>query len=273
MTLCLVCLLLPPTLNAEPPQRSIPLMAEEDWYKKAKESEKTFLGVMDRTPTEGRLGGQARFNTYRLVWKAEDKVVSRELHVPGKAYLLTEHLGKRVRIFGKAVDVKSEDGTFAEIWPARLEFTGDKDTVPLGADGILARSSWQPAKARKVGFQYFLIRNSKEAADLLNFRGDDAEKEATLSLAKQLNVDSIDWKNQMAVTVCAGLKSADEVDRLTIVKVAVKEKTLTITYQVRPPIAREAGFWYPAETVLIDQFEGAVRLEEDKMEKNGKIVK
>ncbi len=62
----------------------------------------------------------------------------------------------------------------------------------------------------------------------------------------------------MLVTVCAGLRT--DIERLTIAKAHVEGGRLTISYKTT---AGAKGFGYPAETVLIDRFDGPVRFVED----------
>jgi hypothetical protein len=46
--------------------------------------------------------------------------------------------------------------------------------------------------------------------------------------------------------------------------VAVKDGTLTISFRLPERPGGTPGFGYPAETVLVDRFDGPVRVEEDR---------
>jgi hypothetical protein len=77
-----------------------------------------------------------------------------------------------------------------------------------------------------------------------------------------LSVPAIDWKKQMLVGVSAGLKGQDA-ERLTITRVAVADKIMTVYYRLEKPAGDAGGFGYPAEAALVERFDGEVRLEVD----------
>jgi hypothetical protein len=142
-----------------------------------------------------------------------------------------------------------------------------------GLDGVYARCDWQPAAALAVGEKQYVFRDGKPLADAMRLKGDGAADTATTLLAKRLNVKSIDWKKQMVVTLAAGIKGADA-DHLSITRVVQKDQTLTIYYTfhvdqpapsgdkpMSPPAA--TGFGCPAETVLVNRFDGVVKFQRE----------
>ena len=111
MTLTLLLLM---TIPADAPPGALVLLADATEYKQAAETAQMLDGLLERTPTTGTLGAATRFNAYRLRYTdAAGKEQVRELHAPGKAYLLASHLGKKVRVHGKAVDTKADGKTYA----------------------------------------------------------------------------------------------------------------------------------------------------------------
>jgi hypothetical protein len=143
-----------------------------------------------------------------------------------------------------------------------------------GPDGVYARCGWQPTAALTVGEKQYIFRDGKPLADAMKLKGDGAADAATALLAKRLNAKSIDWKKQMVVTVAAGLKGADA-DHLSITRVVRKDQTLLIYYTfhvdqpappgdkpMSPPAA--TGFGCPAETVLVDHFDGPIKIQREE---------
>jgi hypothetical protein len=254
-----------PILTAPPD--GLTLNAPEKWYRDAKGAETLFEGVVQRTPSTGRIGPPTRFNAFRLTWTdGAGRSVSRELYAPVKAHLFADYLDQRIRLMGKAVDTDVDGATYQEIWPARL--LTDKAVAVLQArDGILARTSWQPEGVQRGRLQTLVIRDGADLARLMRISGDEAERAATEALARRLSVPAIDWNKHMVVVVSAGLKAADA-DRLTITIVAVKEKELVVSYKMEAPSSGAAGFGFPAETVLVERFAGPARFEEQKPLKN-----
>jgi hypothetical protein len=144
-------------------------------------------------------------------------------------------------------------------------------------DGVFARTYWQPAAALHKGGHHYVFRDGKALADAMKVTGSSADETATAMLAKQLGVKAIDWKKQMVVTVAAGLQGA-EADRLFITRVVVQDDALSVYYQLRveeklqptgdkddgkPPAKGAGGFGYPAETVLVNRYDGAIRLKDE----------
>jgi len=250
-----LCLVLPLTAEAAP--GSIVLFAEQKEYRDLKTEEKVYEGLLQRNPGTGKLG--ARFNPYR--WAGQeggDKPLTYELRVPDKAHLLADLAGQRVQIVGKLVPVEVDGKTIQELWPARVEPLSVNLTERPGTDGIYARVSWQPAEARQRGSRQYVFRNGEQLARALRLVGPTTDQTATHQFAQQLRVPEIDWKKHMLVSVCAGLST--DVERLVITKAHVQDDTLTISYK---KLGGAGGFGYPAETVLLDRFDGPVRFVEE----------
>lgn len=248
---------------AAPPGLQV-LLGAEEWYRAAREKETIFEGIVERNPGDGRLGAPSRFNAFRLTWTdGAGKPAMRELYLPGKAYLLADHVGKKLRLRGKAVDTEVEGKTYREIWPASLELTGLATADEQNADGIRARCFWQPNQARALGKRTYVIRNGRELAELAGIKGAGAiDESATALLASRLNLASIDWSRHMLVTVCAGL-TATPAQRLTVTRVAPRDGLLVVYYRLGTEEGPAEGFGYPAETVLVDRYIGEVRFERE----------
>jgi hypothetical protein len=258
---CCVCAAPAPEESGQP--RPLLLLAGSDEYKAAKGAEAVYEGVIENNPGDATVGKPTRFNAYRF--KCKDAVAGqefvRELYVPGKAFLLASYVGKRVRMTGKFADTAADGKVYAELWPAQLEEIGAVAAAPPAANGVLARCGWQPDEARKPGQRVLVYRNGRELAKALRLSGDEADQAAGALMAQKLGAPAIDWNKQMVVTVAAGLRGAD-VDRLSVTRVEVKDSAMTVFYRLsaRPGAG---GFGYPAETVLVDRFDAAVRAEED----------
>ncbi len=150
--------------------------------------------------------------------------------------------------------------------PAPVPDPPKKDDAP--PDGVLARTFWQPPAALHRGGHQYIFRDGKALAEAMRVTGATADETATSQMTKLLGVKAIDWKKQMVVTVAAGLQGADA-DRLFITRALVKDDVLTIYYELRveeaDPAAAQAkgGFGYPAETVLLNRFEGKISLKDE----------
>jgi hypothetical protein len=253
-----------PILSAAPD--GLTLNASETWYRDAKVAETVFEGIVQRTVSTGRIGPPTRFNSFQLTWTdSARRSVSRELYVPGKAQRIADYLDQRIRLVGKAVDTEADGTTYQEIWVGRL--VTQKAAAALQVqDGVLARTNWQPTGAQRAGLQTLVIRSGAEMARQMRVTGDEADRSATELMARRLGVQTIDWNKHMVLTVSAGLK-ATEADQLSITRVQVKEKELVVSYRLQAPAGGAAGFGFPAETVLVERFEGIVRLNEVKPSK------
>jgi hypothetical protein len=268
MSVGLWCLCLSAALAAEPAegQAVVPLAAGEAWYKGAKGDELPFEGVLERNPGSGKLGPPTRYNAYRLAWiDAAGHPGGREVYLPEKAYLLEEFLGRKVRLVGKAIDSEADGKTYRELWPARLEVldvVARKPAPPAQQDGVYARCYWQPVAGFVREPRCTVFRSAAELVQPLRLSGGGAEEAATRLLAQRLNVADIDWKAQMLVSVSAGLKGPDA-DRLTVTRAVVKDRTLTVYYRLESPAGGAGGIGVPAETALVDRFDGDVRIERE----------
>lgn len=247
---------------AEPTPTVLPLLADDPAYKAAKEMEASFEGTVELNPAPAMIGGGKR-NTYRLAWTdGAGKPGGRDLYVPGKAYLLADHVGKRVRIVGKAVDVESDGKTHHELWPARLELPGVAVVAgPLKAvNGIYARCSWRPSQELLRDTRVYVFGNGKLLVPYLRLSGDGAEEAATKLLAKRLGQEDIDWTKFMLVSVAAGLRQK-EFEKVIVTGVSISDNVMSITYRLE---GAGTGLGYPAETVLVDRFDGEVRLKQER---------
>lgn len=246
-----------PLVAAPVPPGVLVLLAEQADYRELKAQELIYEGTLERHPGTGKLGGPV--NPYRLLARdGAGKPLVYELHLPVKAHLLAGQVGQSVRITGKLAPVKVEDRTIQELWPARLEPLTLNLASQAGADGIYARRYWQPEEARKRGARQYIFRDGEQLAKVLGIAGQSPGPSATTLLARELRVGDIDWKKHMLVTVCAGLRT--DIERLEITKAHVQGDSLTISYKTT---AGGAGFGYPAETVLLDRFDGLVRFVEE----------
>jgi hypothetical protein len=82
------------------------------------------------------------------------------------------------------------------------------------------------------------------------------QKELTAELAKLLQVDGIDWSQQMVVAVRG--EPGTKADRIHFDALTVEGKTLTVAWKVkqRPP---HAGFGTPIALILVDRFDGETK--------------
>ena len=259
--LLLLLSLAPPAEDA-PPRGALILLAKDDIYRKAKGPEVTLDGLVERTPTPGKIEPARRFNVFRLRYQGADgKEALRELHVPDKAYLVSSHLGKKVRVRGKLVETKADGTVHLELWPAWVvPLTGEIADRPA-ADGVFARCDWQPDAARVRGRRTYVIRSGEELAKTLRVSGPSAAQTATAFLAQRLRVPAIDWNKQMLVCVSAGLQGP-AVGAVAIERAAESGGLLRITYRLVP--AKGGGFGYPAQTALVRRTAAEVRFDEVK---------
>jgi hypothetical protein len=158
-------------------------------------------------------------------------------------------------VVGKAVDTRADARTLHELWPARLEMLGLQS--PDAQAGIFARCTWQPTAARRQGVSEWVIHNGTELARHRGYFGADVDRKATQDLASELKVSAIDWNKQMVLCLSAGLHLSGE--KVHIARVVLKDKLLTVKYRLEKPTDGAVGLCYPAETVLVDRFDGEVR--------------
>jgi len=108
------CLVLGPlaAVPAGDPPAARKIFAGEAWYRAAEGKEQAFEGILEKAKSPGATSG--RWNPVRLVG---DETPTREVYLGGNTNLLDGHLGRRVRIVGKPMEVLGH----AEIWPASIE--------------------------------------------------------------------------------------------------------------------------------------------------------
>jgi hypothetical protein len=162
------------------------------------------------------------------------------------------------------------------LWFAAPVPVPDPKKADTPTDGVLARTYWQPPAALHRGGHQYVFRDGKALAEAMRVTGSSADETATAQLAQLLGVKTIDWQKQMVVTVAAGLQGADA-DRLFITRALVRDDVLNLYYELRvadrpqppakdgdPPASKGAGgFGYPAETVLVNRFDGTVRIKDE----------
>jgi hypothetical protein len=273
----------PPSKDAPPPGETPAkreLFAAEEWYKKQKGEERSFVGLLERMPGSGPgTVGFARTNPYRLVMEEKDKKSVREIHVGGKSELLTPYVGKKAKLIGKAVDMEVEGKQHHEIWPARVELmaTEKKTGAAVKAEGdreltILARGVWPVRQAKPT---QLIIRNGEELALAHRISATDA-KDTRLQIAvgkdvlKLLKVETIDWKKNMLVVVTAGMKptAGYSVEVLTL---PLKGKTLTVRWRLNSPKPGShvtQRVTHPSQMVLVERFDGSIQFDPPAKEKD-----
>ncbi len=245
------------------PPGAVKLLAGDDVYKKAAGTETLVDGIVERTPTTGRPLGTTRFNVFRLRFQdATGKEDVRELYVPDKAFLISNHLGKKVRVAGKLVETKLDKETLRELWPAWMQpLTGPMALLP-GPDGVFARCDWQPEEARKRGAKQYIFRKPEQVAEAMRVIGSAPAPTASALLAKRFNLPAIDWDKQMVVCVCAGLQ-AGAVEGLAITSVKQEGGILRVRYRLVQGSGGGLGFGYPAQSVLVPRSDAEVRFEQE----------
>jgi hypothetical protein len=241
-----------------------PLFAAPKWYQDAAGQEQAYEGTLDINAGDGKIGPAARFCSFRLVALEEGKPISRPVYMNGKDQLLAPHLGRRVRLIAKAVESDVDGVKTIELWPAQIAVLGDA-SENIGELKVLARTSnWYPA-VRRVQPQPVIIRDGDELAKFRGFGGENAGQEATGQLARMfeprpgaIGIQGIDWKKQMVVSLCAGLKPAGT--KAEVSRLVVQEKWLEVHWKLTStPGFAGGGMTYPCETVLLPRFDGEVR--------------
>jgi hypothetical protein len=239
----------------------VSLLERDEKYRKAAAAEVTLEGLVEQTPS-GRVEA-SRYNAFRLrhLDRAGREVV-RELHVPGKAHLLSGHAGKKVRIRGKLIDTREGGKTYRELWPAWLEPLTEALANRPGADGVLARCTWRPEEARARGMRQYVFRSGEELARAMRVSGPSAAETATILLAQRLGLPTIDWNKHMLVCVSAGLQGPG-VEGLVIVRAAGQGGVLRISYRLVRARGGGLGFGYPAQAALVARSGAKVRFEQE----------
>jgi hypothetical protein len=137
-----------PDEKKDQPPKSKELFAKEAWYKDQPGKEETFEGTLTKKKGDGGIGLVQRFSPYQLATVTETtavvpirrgrnllvlekrtvkKEIARDIHVAGKADILDDFVGKKVKLIGKSVDMTLEGQALHEIWPARIELVEDKE--------------------------------------------------------------------------------------------------------------------------------------------------
>src|SRR5262249_29460645 len=145
---------------------SLRLLADDALYQKAPEIEAVYESV-----PESRAAGASV--TYRLTGQEGGKPVTWPLHVPFQPERLTPFVGKRVRVSGKLITARERADP--DLWPGRLEAVAAATVTPA-REGIAGRSPWQPATARRAGARQFVLRDARQAAEVLGLRGPGADE-------------------------------------------------------------------------------------------------
>lgn len=114
IAVAVACLFLWPlaAVPAADPPAARKIFAAEAWYQAAEGKEQAFEGILEKAKSPGATSG--RWNPVRLVGA---ETPTREVYLGNNTNLLDGHLGRRVRIVGKPMEVLGH----AEIWPASIE--------------------------------------------------------------------------------------------------------------------------------------------------------
>ncbi len=128
---------------------------------------------------------------------------------------------------------------------------------------IMAALSMQPEapkihakSAARIGQGTAVVKSAEQLGKLQNM---DADK-ASASLAKMLKVDAIDWKKQMVIVISGGTQRTGGYSVETK-SLEVKDGKLIVHWKLNTP-AKDAiviqVITNPAQTILVDRFEGDV---------------
>jgi hypothetical protein len=238
----------------------VPLLRDDDEYRKHPAAAVVVDGVVERTPTTGRPGGTTRFNVFRLRFQdALGKEDVRELFVKDHAFRVSSFLTKKVRVEGKLIETKVGEATMRELWAASIQpLTGPLALMP-GPDGVFSRSEWQPEEARTRGARQYVFRTPEQVAVAMRVTGASSATTASGLLARRLQVPAIDWDKQMVICVSAGLQG--DVESLTITSVKEQGGVLWVRFRLRN--GKGGGFGYPAQTALVRRTTAEVRFEKE----------
>lgn len=134
---------------------------------------------------------------------------------------------------------------------------------------ILAWAPWNyalPETGTLAAAPQQLVIHSAEdlvAAMGLNEKGDNIQQEVTATLAKALQVKTIDWNEQMLVVVTGGVQRSSgfsvDIDRLE-----ARGKDLLVHWNLRSPSPGQAvtrKLTHPGEVILVERVEGKVKFE------------
>jgi len=112
----------------------------------------------------------------------------------------------------------------------------------------------------RVGAGSATIRSAKELAAATGEKDEDA---ASARLAKALKVESIDWAKQMIIVVSGGVQRTGGYS-VTVNKLEVGDKVLTVHWKLNTPKPGQPvtqAITHPAQTILVERFEGEVRFD------------
>jgi hypothetical protein len=127
---------------------------------------------------------------------------------------------------------------------------------------ILGRGVWRPV-TKNNDPQQVVIRSAEElakAAGLDKPEGEEAQKKASEIIAKTLKVDDIDWKKQMVIVATGGMKRTGGYS-VEITKIETADMVMTVHWKLNSPKAGSPvtqTITHPAQTVLVERFEGKV---------------
>ena len=216
------------------PKKKLTLFAGEAWYKKQAGKVQTFEGVLTRVKRGGAVGF-GRFNPYRL--RMDNGI--REVYMGGRK-TLEPYVGKRIRLVGKAVNMRVEGSFHREIWPAELTTLG-----VLNQAMFISKADSKPRA---------LVLKSEAA-----FK--KALDEDVLQAAAK-TVGKVDFKTQMVVIVKSGQTNSFGV-RITVnsLETGGKDKAATLNWTYRPYLGgaappRRPG--NPGAIAVVDRFDGKV---------------
>jgi len=129
---------------------------------------------------------------------------------------------------------------------------------------ILARTSARLANSSMV------IRS---AADLLKARGGEGDADqAVAEAAKQLKVDAIDFKKQMIIVVSGGVQRTGGYS-VDVKGLKIKDKVLIVEWKLntpKPGAFVTQALTHPAQTILVERFDGEVRFDPPPPKGGGK---
>ena len=135
------------------------------------------------------------------------------------------------------------------------------DEKPKPIDGIevkvLGRAFWRASTQPGSAAQQLVIRSQAEFDKLVG-PGNEA-KTVFDNLQKQLKAD-VDWNKHMLI-VCTGGAQRTGGFRVEVQAVYTKDDTMTVRWKLhapKPTAIVTMAFTHPAETVLVNRFEGKV---------------
>lgn len=145
-----------------------------------------------------------------------------------------------------------------------VSFVAERQVIAFAANNATTPSIGPLAFQEKGG--HLTVRN---AEDLLPGRGcSNTIKQRQVrqeELAKILRVKEINWTRQMVLAIDGGTFTSDEESdalRIEIVSLQVVDKTLTVAWRLRRPLAKRVTAQRPKALVLVDRWDGPVEFRE-----------